>query len=89
MATQPKVHKKLTEKSEAVKLLRSMFHEGKINSKTDPSTLYQSDAAFFTNQRSDPFRSRLNTLKREYRDLQGMYHVQSFSTIFADDFEKR
>ena len=64
--------KKLTGKSEAVKLLRSMFDEGKIDSKTDPSTVYQFYAEFFTNHRLDLFHTCLNTLKCEYRDLQGV-----------------
>ncbi len=70
-----KVHKKTTEKSEAVKLLRTMFDSGQISHKPNPSTVYQSISVFFSNHRLDLLGTRLNSLKQEYKDLQSTFSL--------------
>ena len=73
MVTQPDKHKKLTDISPAVKLMRQMFDTGQITKESDPKSVYESNAVFYSNHRLDPFRTRLNNLKKEYCDQDGKY----------------
>lgn len=63
-------------KSEFMELLRSMFERGEIHCKTDSSPLYNSNTVVFSNHMLDLFHTRLNILKREYRNT---LHKSAFS----------
>ena len=68
MVGQPDVHKKLTENSPAVKLLRSLLDQGKVTKDSDRKSVYESNPVFYSNHRLDPFRTRLNSLRKQYVD---------------------
>ena len=81
MVPQPEVHRKLTDTSLAVKKLRAIFNKGFIAASSDPKSIYKSDPIFFKNHRLDPFRTRFNTLKKQYCDLKGKFHETGFKII--------
>ena len=73
MVKQPDVHRKLTENSDAVKLLRALFDRGEVTLKSDPKSVYESDPRFYKHHPLDPFRTRLNNMKKEYRGAVGRF----------------
>ena len=83
MTSQPQVHKQLTEGCSAVKNLRAIFDNGGITNENDPKFVNESDPVFFTNHRLDRFRIRVNNLKKQYYDLQGLLSPNVYVSIFV------
>ncbi len=74
MVPQPETHKERTQGSPAAKLLRSLIDQSEIEEDSDPKSIYESNPVFYANHRLDLFRTRLNTLRKQYADLK----VRSF-----------
>ena len=82
MFDHPDVHKKLTENSPAVKILCSLLDQAKFKKDSDLKSAYESNPIFYSENRLDSFRTRLNSLRKHYVDLQGT-NFSIFSVLMS------
>ena len=80
MMNKPDVRQKLTEGSEAIQLLRAMFDRCDITTKSGTKSAYEFNSTLHKNHRLDPFRTRLNNMKKEFR-TNDCTSLRRFSTL--------
>lgn len=72
---------KLTESSQAVKILRAKFRTGEVTGKEKPKAVWESDPAF-QKHRLNNFRTCFNKIKKQLEDEGTFFFVLAFSFHF-------